>query len=640
MFVRGTRRLLDAERAAGVRHHVLLSVAGIDAIRYPYYQAKLRQEEAVAAGQVPYTVLRTTPFHEFVAAAVRRGRIGPFIVVPRLRTAPVAAAEVAHALADVAEGPPARRAPDLGGPRPEEFTDLARRWLRAHGVRGVVVPVTWPGSGGRAMRDGAQIPTEGLSARPADLRPVAGRAPVSPAISPVRAHPSAVHGVGRIRPQREETPMTKHTPTVLPHLDRDDLLTRAARVIPNGVSAGGRDVYRDVIVRAQGAYLWNADGRRYLDHLLSYGPIVVGHSDARINQAVAGAAAQVDLTWVGPQAGEVELAEKIVEVVPSAEKVVFLNTGTDALQHALHVARAATGRQQILKFHGHYHGWAGALGVGANFDVSPGQAPPPDAPNSGGAATAAGTDTHVVEWNDAEAVRAVFEAYGRNIAAVFAEPYLHSYTNAAPAPGFLELLRDLTERYGAVLVFDEVKTGFRDHLGGYQAVAGVTPDLTALGKAMGNGWTIAALCGRADLMDLLGTEVTMDGTYYANPYAIAAARRTIEVLERGGIAYMDRLGQRLREGLTKAIADTGVTANVTGIGSGWIVNWRADPPVTFRQAVDADFDRAEAFRLAMLDAGILLPPYVITDNRICVAFTDDDIDETVAAARRAFAAVA
>jgi glutamate-1-semialdehyde 2,1-aminomutase len=132
----------------------------------------------------------------------------------------------------------------------------------------------------------------------------------------------------------------------------------------------------------------------------------------------------------------------------------------------------------------------------------------------------------------------------------------------------------------------------------------------------------------------------MDGTYYANPYAIAAARRTIELLEDGGIAHLDRLGQRLREGLARAITDTGVVATVTGIGSAWITNWRAEPPVTFRQAVDADFARAEAFRLSMLDAGILLPPYVITDSRICVAFSEDDVDETVTAARRAFAAVA
>jgi glutamate-1-semialdehyde 2,1-aminomutase len=151
------------------------------------------------------------------------------------------------------------------------------------------------------------------------------------------------------------------------------------------------------------------------------------------------------------------------------------------------------------------------------------------------------------------------------------------------------LLRDLTRRHRALLVFDEVKTGFRHHLGGYQAIA---------------------------------------------------ARATIDILAAGGVERMNRLGERLREGLRRAIRDTGVTATVTGVGSGWIVNWRAEPPVTFRQAVDADFDRAEAFRVAMLDAGILLPPYVITDNRICVAFSDDDVDATIDAARRAFAAVA
>jgi glutamate-1-semialdehyde 2,1-aminomutase len=303
------------------------------------------------------------------------------------------------------------------------------------------------------------------------------------------------------------------------------------------------------------------------------------------------------------------------------------------------VARAATGRHRILKFHGHYHGWVGELGTGANFDVEPGHAPPPDAPNSAGAAPGAARDVLVVDWNDATAVRAAFDEVGNEIAAVFTEPYLHSYTNAAPAPGFLELLRELTTRFDSLLVFDEVKTGFRHHLGGFQSLAGVTPDLTALGKALGNGYTIAALAGRADLMDLLGTAVTIDGTYYANPYATAAALATLDRLEAGGVERLWQLGQRLRDGLGRAIADSGIAANVTGIGSAWIINWRAEPPVTFREAVDADFDRGEAFRVAMLDAGILLPPYVITDARICVAFTEDDIDATVDAARYALATV-
>ena len=421
--------------------------------------------------------------------------------------------------------------------------------------------------------------------------------------------------------------------------DVEAYLRRAERVIPQGASAGGRPLYRDVIRSARGAHLTNSKGKQYIDHLLSYGPIVLGHADPYVNDAVKRTIDRVDLNWVGPQAGEVELGERIVQLVPSAEKVVLLNTGTDALQHALHVARAATGRRRILKFHGHYHGWVGELGTGANFDVEPGHAPAPDAPNSGGASPEAAQAVIVVDWNDAAAVRAAFDDVGREIAAVFTEPYLHSYTNAAPAPGFLELLRELTDRFGSLLVFDEVKTGFRHHLGGYQAIAGVTPDLTALGKALGNGYTIAALAGRADLMDLLGTTVTIDGTYYANPYATAAALATLDQLEAGGIERLWRLGQRLRDGLASAIADSGIEANVTGIGSGWIINWRAEPPVTFREAVDADLDRGEAFRVAMLDAGIVLPPYVITDARICVAFTDDDIDATVDAARFALASV-
>ncbi len=422
--------------------------------------------------------------------------------------------------------------------------------------------------------------------------------------------------------------------------DTTSLLQRAARVLPGGASAGGRPVYGNTIVRAQGAYLWDAAGRRFIDHLNSYGPIVIGHCDPRVNDAVAATAATVDLNWVGPQAGEVELAERIVETMPSAEKVVFLNTGTDALQHALHVARAATGRTRVFKFHGHYHGWVGQLGVGANFDVQPGAAPPPDAPNSGGSEPGLADAVTVVDWNDVEATVSAFAAEGDTYAAVFVEPYLHSYTNAPPRPGFLELLRGLATKHGAVLVFDEVKTGFRHHIGGYQALAGVTPDLTAFGKALGNGYTIAGLAGDAGLMDLLGTQVTIDGTYYANPYALAAGIATFDILRDGGVDRLWRLGERLRTGLEQAIRDTGVVANVTGVGSGWIVNWREQPPVTFREAVDADLDRGEAFRLAMLDAGILLPPYVITDCRISLAFSEDDIDETVAAARQAFRRVA
>ena len=421
---------------------------------------------------------------------------------------------------------------------------------------------------------------------------------------------------------------------------RESILARAGRVIPGGASAAGRRVYEDVIVRTQGAYLWNADGKRFIDYLLSYGPIVIGHSDPRVNDAVARTAATCDLHWVGPQAGEVELAEAIVELVPSAEQVAFVTSGTDALLHAVHVARAATGRRRLLKFHGHYHGWQDQLAVGANFDVSPGAAPSLDEPNAGGLHPGSLADVTVLEWNDVEALRATFADHGGELAAALCEPYLLSYGCVAPAPGFLEALRELSTKYGALLVFDEVKTGFRFHLGGYQAICGVTPDLTAFGKALGNGYTIAGLAGRADLMELLGSKVALDGTHYANPYAMAAGLATLEILRQGGIERLAELGLRLREGLSRAIADSGVTANVTGFGSGFMINWRAEPPQTFRQAIDADFDRAEAFRRAMLEAGILLPPFVITDSRLCLATSDADVDETIEAAAWAFKQVA
>jgi glutamate-1-semialdehyde 2,1-aminomutase len=419
-------------------------------------------------------------------------------------------------------------------------------------------------------------------------------------------------------------------------VNRDDVLARARRVIAGGASAAGRRVYDETIVRTQGAYLWNAEGKRYIDYLLSYGPIVVGHSDPRVNHAVLQTVSTNDLHWVGPQANEVELAETIVELVPSAQKVAFVTSGSDALLHAVHVARVATGRRRLLKFHGSFVGWQDALAKGANFDVRPGEVPSENDANSGGIHPDAIADVTVVAWNDGAAVRTAFADHGDQLAAVVCEPYILSYGCVPPDPGFLELLRELTTQHGALLIFDEVKTGFRFHLGGYQAVAGVTPDLTALGKALGNGYTVAALAGRSDLMELLGTKTTLDGTHYANPYALAAARATIDILRQGGIERLAELGERLRTGLARAIVDSGVTACITGYGSGFMINFLPEPPVTFRQAAAADFERAEAFRRAMLAAGILLPPFVITDSRLCLATSEDDIDETVAAATWAF----
>jgi glutamate-1-semialdehyde 2,1-aminomutase len=250
----------------------------------------------------------------------------------------------------------------------------------------------------------------------------------------------------------------------------------------------------------------------------------------------------------------------------------------------------------------------------------------------------------VVEWNDVEGLRAAFSEHGSELAAAFAEPYVHSYGCVAPAPGFLEGLRALCTRHGVVLVFDEVKTGFRHALGGYQAVCGVTPDLTFFGKALGNGYSVAGVAGVSAVMDLLGsasdTTATIEGTYNASPYAMAAGLATLEILREGGIERLYELGERLRAGLAQAIAGAGVEACVAGWGSEWAVYFRAEPPPNYREVLDSDTERAEAFRLAMVEAGILEPPFTLSDRRLCLATSEGDVDETVKAAAQALRQVA
>jgi glutamate-1-semialdehyde 2,1-aminomutase len=392
-------------------------------------------------------------------------------------------------------------------------------------------------------------------------------------------------------------------------VDPAAILSRARRVIPAGVLARARAAFADVIVRTQGAYLWSDTGKRYIDHLNAYGPIVIGHADPRVDAAAAAMARQVDLTAVGPQVGEVDLAERIEGAMPSAETVAFTSTGADAVREAVEIARVATGRARVLTFHGHDRGSAGLIGH---------------------------ESLTAVDWNDLSAAQAAFASSDQEYAAILIEPYLHGYTNVAPAPGFLEQLRILASRHRTILVFDEVKTGFRDHVGGYQAIAGVTPDLTAFGGALGNGYPIAGLAGRVELMDRVSGTSAVVGLCGANPYALAAGIATFDILASGGIEQLWAIGDRLRHGLERAIRNSGVRANVTGVGSGWIVNWRSVPPVTVRDAADADLDRANAFRIEMLAAGVLLPPSVLADARINLAFSDADVDETVEAAQRAF----
>ncbi|HEY7396694.1 MAG TPA: aminotransferase class III-fold pyridoxal phosphate-dependent enzyme [Gaiellaceae bacterium] len=345
-----------------------------------------------------------------------------------------------------------------------------------------------------------------------------------------------------------------------PELAAAELRIRAARVLPPSASA---DL---AIVRGQGAYLWNADGGRFIDHFLSDGATVIGHSDPAVDEAAALAAARCDRTCVGLQPGEVELAERIVASLPSAEKVAFVTSGGDALRCALEIARAATGRRRILT------------------------------------------------WSGDAATRTVFLGHRHDVAAVVVAPHPDSC---------LESVRELATRYGSLLVFDERKTAFRHHLGGYQSIVGVAPDLTVLGEAMANGHPIAALAGRADLIDSIACDAVGGETKGPHPAAVAAAGKTLELLESGGVDRLLQLGNRLREGLTRARDEAGADARVTGFGSTWSVSWRRT-------------SAADGFRAAMLAAGILLPTSPGAACHVCVATSTDDLDETIEAAARAF----
>lgn len=422
------------------------------------------------------------------------------------------------------------------------------------------------------------------------------------------------------------------------------LWERARAVIPRGASSGHRVGWDQVLVRASGAHVWDAEGKRYVDYLLAWGPIVLGHCDPRVNEAVTKAMATCDLTGIGPQFGEIEVAEIICEVMPCADRVAFCTSGTDATMHAAHLARAATGRRKIVKFHGAYHGWSDVVAVGsARADSTP--STPMETPNGGGLHPGSLEDVILVEWNDAAGVVRAFAEHGPQIAAVMTEPYIHSFGCVPAEPGFLELLRTSCTDNNSVLIFDEIKTGFRSAIGGYQSICGVTPDLTAFGKAVANGFAVAGIAGRESLMGYLGAytgeRATIDGTYNAAPYAMAAAKATLDVMRTEDVfGRLYELGERVRTGLSQAASAAGVPVTVTGLGSEWAVYFQPTAPRNFREALRSDGQTYGRWHAAMVEGGIVQPAFPNGDRRLCAATSDSDVEQTIEVAERAFRACA
>jgi glutamate-1-semialdehyde 2,1-aminomutase len=388
------------------------------------------------------------------------------------------------------------------------------------------------------------------------------------------------------------------------------------------------------IQRGKGAQVWDADGRVYVDYVGSWGPLIVGHAHPDVVNA-AQRAAERGLTFGAPTEQEVEMAELLCRLVPSLEQVRLTSSGTEATMSAIRLARGHTGRHKIVKFEGCYHGHADALLVKAGSGaLTFGQ------PSSAGVPQPTVAHTVVLEYNNESALERAFEREGAEIAAVIVEPVAGNMNLVAPRTSFLELLRGLCTRYGAVLIFDEVMTGFRVALGGAQALYNVTPDLTTLGKVIGGGLPVGAFGGRRDILQAIAPlgPVYQAGTLSGNPVAVAAGLATLKLLQAPG--FYDRLAataRALTEGLARAAQEHGIRFSAASVGGMFGVFFRASPPASFAEVMQCDTETFNRFFHAMLAAGVYLAPSAYEAGFVSSAHGETEIGRTVSAAKKVFA---
>jgi len=420
------------------------------------------------------------------------------------------------------------------------------------------------------------------------------------------------------------------------------LFERARRVIPGGVnspvrafgSVGGTPRF---VTRAHGARLWDADGNVYIDYVGSWGPMILGHADPGVLRAVR-AALRDGTSFGAPTELETELAQRVVAAVPSIERVRFVSSGTEATMSALRLARAVTERPRILKFEGCYHGHADSLLVGAGSGVAT-----LGIPGSPGVPEAFTELTISAPFNDLDAVAAAFARWGDEIACIIVEPVAGNMGLVLPEPGFLPGLRELCDRSGALLIFDEVMTGFRVARGGAQQRFGVTPDLTCLGKVVGGGLPAAAYGGPAALLDRMAPDgpVYQAGTLSGNPLAMAAGCATLDRLaDPRAYTQLEARSRALADGLAAAAREADVELSTAAIGGMFGFFFHPGPVRSFADAKKADAAAFRRFFAAMLDAGIYLAPSPFEAGFVSLAHRPVDIAATLAAARAALRKVA
>ena len=422
----------------------------------------------------------------------------------------------------------------------------------------------------------------------------------------------------------------------------DELFSRAQRSIPAGVNSPVR-AFRSVggtprfFTRGEGAYLWDADGKRYVDYVGSWGPAIAGHAHPAVVDAVQSTAAH-GLSFGAPTELEITLAETLIRRLPSLELVRLVSSGTEATMTALRLARGYTGRPKIIKFEGCYHGHGDSLLVKAGSGaLTFGQ------PSSAGVPSAIAGETIPLPFNDLTAVQETFEADRDAIAGIIVEPIAGNMNLVLPKAGFLDGLRTLCDRYGAVLIFDEVMTGFRVHARGAQGLYAVTPDLTTLGKVIGGGMPVGAFGGKRAIMECIAPlgPVYQAGTLSGNPVAVAAGIATLALTEAPGFySGLTATTRALTDGLAAAAKRHGVAMVAQAVGGMFGIYFAASVPGSFAEVMACDKERFNRFFHAMLDAGFYFAPSAFEAGFVSAAHGTREIADTLAAADRAFAAMA
>ncbi len=427
-------------------------------------------------------------------------------------------------------------------------------------------------------------------------------------------------------------------------VDQNDVLfERAQKTIPGGVNSPVR-AFRQVggtprfVTKAKGPYFWDANNKQYIDLIMSWGPMIVGHANPEVVEAVQ-KAAETSFSYGAPTEGEIELAERICATMPSVEQIRMVSSGTEATMSALRLARGYTNRDLIIKFEGCYHGHADSLLVKAGSGLLTFADSTQNAPSSGGVPQDLVKHTLVLPYNDVAAIEEVFQKQGDQIAAVIIEPIAGNMNLIQPSPAFLAAIRSLTQKHGSVLIYDEVMTGFRVALGGAQSLQGIVPDLTCLGKVMGGGMPMAAFGGKKEIMSKLAPlgNVYQAGTLSGNPVAVAAGLKTLEIISRDGF-YECLTGQtqKLMAGLKKAADKANIPFAVDSVGGMFGFYFANSIPNSYEAVTKTNIDAFKKFFHLMLDEGVYLAPSAYEAGFTSITHDDAVLAAIISAAEKSF----